>query len=81
MNNKFLLFILILFPFILAGQNTFKAIVKDSQTKQVLKGATAMIQGTNIGGISDANGLVELSNVPNGSQPIVFNFLGYTSLA
>jgi iron complex outermembrane receptor protein len=60
-----------------SGQNTFKVIVLDKETRAPLPGATAIIQGTTIGGSANASGLIEIPQVPNGNQTIEFSFLGY----
>ena len=62
----------------LQAQNTLRIIVKDSETKDPLTGATASIKETNIAGSADVNGKIELSNIPNGSQTIVIAFVGYS---
>lgn len=60
-----------------SSQYTFKAIIADSETGEPLVGATAVVQGTGTGAASDVNGLVELKNLPEGRQVVVFSFLGY----
>jgi iron complex outermembrane receptor protein len=61
----------------LFSQNDYKAIIKDSQTGEPLMGATAVVQSTTIGAASDVNGTVEIKNVPDGRQVIIFSFVGY----
>ena len=61
-------------------QHTFKAILKDSDTKAALIDATAHVKGTSLGGKTNDNGLVEIKNIPSGSQTIVFRTFGYTVL-
>ena len=58
------------------SQNNFKAFIKDSN-EEPLVGATAVINGTNNDSISDSNGLVELSNIPDGKQILIFSYVGY----
>lgn len=72
-----LIFIALTWSSLTSGQNTFKAIVKDSETKEILVGATVIVQGTTIGSITDQNGLVQLRNIPNGKQVILIRFVGY----
>ena len=38
------------------AQNTFKAVIKDSEKKEPLMGVTAQVTGTTIATISDENG-------------------------
>lgn len=59
------------------GQNTFKAVIKDSETKEPLIGATAILSGTATGATADIDGLITLTNIPNGKQIIEFRYIGY----
>ena len=58
------------------GQNTFKAVIKDSETKEPLIGATAILSGTATGATADINGMITLTNIPNGKQIIEFRYIG-----
>jgi outer membrane receptor for ferrienterochelin and colicins len=59
------------------AQNSFEAVVKDSESSEPLIGATVMVKGTPIGGSSDDNGRIRLLNVPDGEQALEFSFVGY----
>lgn len=59
------------------GQHSFTTVIKDAETREPLPGATAIIAGTEIGSTSDANGFVELLNIPAGRQIVEISFLGY----
>lgn len=59
------------------AQNTLKATIKDSENNEPLVGATAIVQGTTNGSTADVNGLIEISNIPNGKQIIEFRYIGY----
>ena len=63
---------LFLLPFLAAlptsGQNTFRVRIRDVISKDSLVGATATIKGTSLGSTSDLKGIVEINNVPNGTQ-------------
>ena len=61
----------------LQAQNQLNAIVKDQDTQELLPGATALIEQTGQGEAADANGRIELTNLPNGPVRIVFQFVGY----
>ncbi len=61
----------------LFAQNTFRAIIKDADSEEPLVGATAQVEGTELGGTADESGLVLIENVPNGTQHIVFSYVGY----
>ena len=59
------------------GQNTLNTIIKDNETNETLIGATAVLQGTTNGVSADMDGHIELKNIPNGEQIIVFSYIGY----
>jgi outer membrane receptor for ferrienterochelin and colicins len=59
------------------GQNSFDAVVRDSESGEPLVGATALIKGTSIGGTSDQNGQIRIHDIPDGEQIVEFSFLGY----
>ncbi len=59
------------------AQNTFKAILKDKETSEVLPGATASIRNSALGASADEAGLIQIQNVPDGPQVIEFRFVGY----
>lgn len=61
------------------AQNTYRAIIKDKSTNEVIVGAVAQLQGTNIGASSDKNGELILNNVPDSIQIITISFIGYES--
>ena len=63
------------------SQNTFKAFIKDSETKEPLTGASAVMQGTTKGVSADICGYIEFKNIPDGKQVIVFSFISYNQLA
>lgn len=60
------------------GQDTYKAFIKDSETKESLIGATGVVQGTTNGASADIKGFIEIKNIPDGKQIIVFSFIGYS---
>ncbi|WP_293933890.1 TonB-dependent receptor [Sphingobacterium sp. UBA6645] len=59
------------------AQNTFKAVIKDSEKKEPLMGVTAQVTGTTIATTSDENGEVILTGIPNGLQEIQFSYIGF----
>lgn len=72
------LFLLLAIPFnTLFAQNSFTAIIKDAETKEPLIGATVLLYGTTNGSTTDLNGMVTISNIPDGKQVILFRFIGY----
>src|ERR1035438_3327912 len=71
-------FVIAFFNFFgLDAQNNFKAIVIDEANSEALVGLNAIIENTNTGGTTDANGVVEIKNIPDGEHCIVFTFVGY----
>lgn len=61
----------------LFGQHTFQAIIKDKETLQPLVVATAVLEEFGQGAVTNAEGMVELKDIPDGQQTIVFAYLGY----
>lgn len=59
------------------AQNVFKVTVKNEESKQPVAGATVSVKGTEITSTTDANGKVELTNVPDGERIIEVSSPGY----
>ena len=59
------------------GQNSLKVVIKDSETKEPLIGATAVLEKTTKGAIADVTGMLIIENIPDGKQLIVFSYVGY----
>ena len=72
-----LLFILISSTHVFA-QNTFKAILKNEKSGEVLAGLSVKIKGTSNSSISDSAGFVQLTNIADGRQIIEVTGIGYT---
>lgn len=70
-------FFTFLYSAVALGQNNFKVIIKDAETKELLIGATAILEGSKNGATADQNGFLELKNIPNGKQIILFRHIGY----
>ena len=77
MKDFILLLLAILYSSLAFGQNTFKAVVKDGESKEPLIGATANLRGTTNGAGTDLNGYLEMNNIPDGPQTIIFRYIGY----
>jgi len=73
--------IALFFAFQSLAQNTFKTIVRDSETKEPLTGATVLVRGTAKGSATDANGFAQIPNIPDGKFTIVITFVGYVEKA
>ena len=76
----FLLLIAATSIFCASAQNKFTATISNSQTNALIIGAAIKVLKTNISGISNQNGLVELLNIPDGKQTISISFEGYVTL-
>lgn len=63
------------------AQNTFRVLIKDSESGEPLPGASVTIQGTSIGASTDEKGLAQLENIPSGTHELLFSFVGYASQA
>lgn len=59
------------------AQNSFNAIVKNSENKEPLEGVSITIKGTTIVLTSNEKGEILISNIPNGLQEIYFSFVGF----
>ena len=76
LHNSLLL--ITLFIALLANaQNTFKAIIKDSETKEKLIGSTVYIKELKLSSSADTSGTITLTGIPNGKFEIVFSYIGY----
>ncbi|MFH0760365.1 MAG: TonB-dependent receptor [Bacteroidota bacterium] len=71
----FLALILIGWPS--SAQNVFRAVVRDSLTGENLPGVNVMLDKTGIGAATGPDGQVELRNIPDGKQVILFSAIGY----
>ena len=80
MKNFILPLLAIIYTSLVFGQNSFKAIIKDSLTKEFLIGSTAVLKGSTNGSSADINGKIEIKNIPEGKQTIVFSYIGYEKL-
>ena len=47
------------------------------ETKEPLVGANVVLPGTTIGASADLNGFIEIQNIPEGKQTIIFSYIGY----
>ncbi|RDC61861.1 TonB-dependent receptor [Adhaeribacter pallidiroseus] len=62
---------------VLAG--TIAGSLRDYETNEALIGATAVIEGTQIGASVNTDGTFTIKNVPEGLHTLVFSFIGYKS--
>lgn len=59
------------------AQNTLNIVVKSIETNEPLNGVTVSIKGTSIAVMSDENGQITLTNIPDGLQEINFSYVGF----
>lgn len=75
--NKIFILLFILLQGSLFAQNSFRAITKDIDTKEILIGVTAKVKHTEISNASDSNGIIILKGIPDGKHTIVFEHIAY----
>lgn len=75
--KSILLFLAITFCTFARAQNTYTVLIKDKHTGEPLPGAAAAIEGTATGGSANAEGKLQIANIPDGRQVIVFHLVGY----
>lgn len=61
------------------AQYQINVVVKDSQTKEPLIGATVVEQGTTNGATTDVNGLAKMQTSKNGTVSLQVKYIGYES--
>src|SRR5215218_6533211 len=78
---KFLIaaFAIIVSAHVCVAQSAFKLTVKDESTKEPIIGATVTVKDSGISGSTDAGGVVQLNNIPDGEQTIIIFSPGYDS--
>ncbi len=67
------------FPYVFS-QNNFTALVKDQQTEESLVGVNVILQNTKKGGTTNSEGIVVLTDIPNGAQVFRYSYIGYETL-
>ncbi|MBK8316615.1 MAG: carboxypeptidase-like regulatory domain-containing protein [Acidobacteria bacterium] len=67
----------LLFADTIFAQVSFKAVVKNLQTKQPVSGAMISVENTDLTAATDAGGRAELSGIPDGNQVLVIVCPGY----
>lgn len=60
------------------GENSaLNGYVKDSETEEVLIGASVLVQGTKLGSYTNKSGFFAINNIPPGTYKVVITFIGY----
>jgi len=62
------------------AQHTYRALIKDHHHDEPLVGVNVLIEGTDIGSTSNAEGLVIITGIPAGPQTILFSFVGFEEM-
>ncbi len=74
--KKFITIILFL-PLITKAQYTFKAVIKNEETKDPIAGASVQIRHLKLSAIANDAGIVSFNNIPKGKQQIEITSIGY----
>lgn len=77
---RFLLPAMLLYASLAGAQNTFKGLLKDAKTNELIIGGKVVLKATDKGGISDVQGVFQLENIPNGKHIFIFTAPGYELL-
>jgi outer membrane receptor for ferrienterochelin and colicins len=77
-KKLFILFVVVLFTAqVSLAQSRFRVTIKDETTKEPIAGATVTVKDTAVSVISDAQGVAQLVNIPDGEQIITIFCPGY----
>jgi iron complex outermembrane receptor protein len=77
MRKVFGLMLLLCAGHLCMAQNILTAVIKNAGTKETLPGATLLLTGTTKGAKANENGIVTISDIPNGKQVFSIHFVGY----
>jgi len=77
MKRTIMLLAMVLLASAAYAQNTYRAIIKDAKTKQILPGTTVRILGAALATISDNTGLVTINGIASGRQLIQYSYVGF----
>jgi len=78
--KQFILLLLISVTSFIQAQNTIVINVRDKDTKEPMIGVNCILKGTDIGSSSDFNGKLTIDKIPNGSQILIFSYVGYKTV-
>lgn len=59
----------------------FQGKLIDKQTKEAIIGATIVLNGTNLGAVSDFDGNFQLTSIPKGIHELSINYVGYKKIS
>jgi iron complex outermembrane receptor protein/outer membrane receptor for ferrienterochelin and colicins len=76
--KQFIVFLaMLLFAQVSLAQSAFKITVKDESTKEPVSSATVTVKNSGVSTTTDAQGVAQLNDVPDGAQTIVIFSAGY----
>ena len=79
-KRSFMFLVSFLLPLSLFAQMTVSGSVSDAATGGALAGANVVVEGTDLGAATDANGSYTIANVPSGAT-VTASMIGYSSLS
>ncbi|WP_240731690.1 carboxypeptidase-like regulatory domain-containing protein [Hymenobacter radiodurans] len=68
------------FPTLAQSTGVLTGTVRDRKTQESLPGVTVILEGTNLGAASDAEGRYRLTDIPVGSYNVRASIIGYDML-
>lgn len=78
MKKYCLLFLtIILCSATVSAQNILSVSIYNRENNEPLMGATIQLQGSSIGGVTNADGEVKVKDIPNGEHVFVISFIGF----
>ncbi|HIA23662.1 MAG TPA: carboxypeptidase-like regulatory domain-containing protein, partial [Candidatus Marinimicrobia bacterium] len=77
-KRSFMFLVSFLLPLSLFAQMTVSGSVSDAATGGALAGANVVVEGTDLGAATDANGSYTIANVPSGAT-VTASMIGYSS--
>jgi TonB-dependent receptor len=77
MKTFLTVFILLLIPAVMLGQNVLRGVVTDSTSHEKLVGVNVVIVGTGLGGATNVNGEYRISGIPSTSVTVRVSSIGY----
>jgi len=77
MKKIFSLFLFLAGSYYSIAQNTFSTIVKNSNTKEILSNASAAIPALHLTSNADSNGIITITQIPDGKYKVVITYVGY----
>ena len=77
MKRVFLLLAILLTAQVSYAQNSLRVTVKDQETREAVEGAKVSVKDTEISAVTGADGVAQLSNVPDGEQTVEIFSAGY----